>query len=112
MWEKRQAQWEQEAKAREQLMHEVSASEVKVQQLTMQCGFEGVTKLLPFPIKVLRERWQQLKLKMKKNHEAQVGSLSKREELIQRLELEREARRQKREQEEQRVATPMQEVSI
>lgn len=61
---------------------------------------------------MLRERWQQLKLKLQKNHEAQVGTLREREGLIQRLELEREARRQKREQEEQRLATPMQEVSI
>lgn len=73
---------------------------------------EGVTKLLLFLVKVLKEKWQQLKLRMQKNHEAQVGSLREREELIQRLELEREARRQKRELEEQRVATPVQEVSI
>lgn len=33
VWEKQQAQWEKEAKAREQLMHEVSAPEVKVQKL-------------------------------------------------------------------------------
>lgn len=63
-------------------------------------------------MKVLKERRRQLKLKMQKNHEAQVESLREREELIQRLELEREARRQKREREEQRVATPAQEVSI
>lgn len=61
---------------------------------------------------MLSERWQQLKLKMQKNQEAQVGTLREREELIQRLELKREARRQKREQEKQHLAMPMQEVSI
>ncbi|XP_075875640.1 trichoplein keratin filament-binding protein isoform X1 [Nelusetta ayraudi] len=81
VWAKREAQWEKEVKAREQLMHEV-----------------------------LRERRKQLKLKMQKNREAQVESLKEREELIQRLELEREARRHQREQEEQHVASRMQEV--
>lgn len=52
-----------------------------------------------------------MKLKMQKNREAQVESLREREELIHRLELQREARRHQREQEEQRVASRMQEVS-
>lgn len=76
-----------------------------------QWNFESVTKLPLCPVQVLRERQQQLKLRMQKNHEAQVESLKEREELIQRLELEREARRHKREQEDQRVASRMQEVS-
>lgn len=111
MWEKREAQWEKEAKAREQLMHEVSASGVKVQQLPS--GFLKVSPIcLCLPVQVLRERKKQLKLKMQKNREAQVESLREREELIQRLELQREAWRHQREQEEQLVASRMQEVSI
>lgn len=62
--------------------------------------------------KVFRELWQQLKTQMQKNHEAQLGFLREREELIQRLELEKETRHQKREQEKHRVATPLQEVSV
>ncbi|XP_077417226.1 trichoplein keratin filament-binding protein [Vanacampus margaritifer] len=72
VWEKREATWEQERKARELLMHEV-----------------------------LVGRRQQLELKMRKNREAQLESLRSREELIQELELERELRRQEREQEEE-----------
>lgn len=44
MWEKREAQWEKEAKAREQLMHEVSASGVSQSATTAQWVFERVTK--------------------------------------------------------------------
>ncbi|CAM9334128.1 unnamed protein product, partial [Lampetra planeri] len=65
VWEKREAQWEKERRARERLMQEV-----------------------------LLGRQQQLELEMQKNCEAQEESLRRREELIQELELERESRRQ------------------
>uniref|UniRef100_A0A3P9KYS3 Uncharacterized protein n=1 Tax=Oryzias latipes TaxID=8090 RepID=A0A3P9KYS3_ORYLA len=73
VWERREAQWEKERKARERLMQEV-----------------------------LMGRQQQLELKMQKNREAQEESLKRREELIQELELERELRRQEKEKEEGR----------
>ncbi|XP_011477490.1 trichoplein keratin filament-binding protein [Oryzias latipes] len=73
VWERREAQWEKERKARERLMREV-----------------------------LMGRQQQLELKMQKNREAQEESLKRREELIQELELERELRRQEKEKEEGR----------
>lgn len=83
VWEKREAQWEKERKARERLMHEV-----------------------------LTGRQQQLELKMQKNREAQEESLRRREELIQELELEREKRRQEKEQEEGRRTARMQEINV
>ncbi|KAF6729484.1 Trichoplein keratin filament-binding protein [Oryzias melastigma] len=73
VWERREAQWEKERKARERLMREV-----------------------------LVGRQQQLELKMQKNREAQEESLKRREELIQELELERELRRQEKEKEDGR----------
>uniref|UniRef100_A0A8C7YPS9 Trichoplein keratin filament-binding protein n=1 Tax=Oryzias sinensis TaxID=183150 RepID=A0A8C7YPS9_9TELE len=73
VWERREAQWEKERKARERLMREV-----------------------------LMGRQQQLELKMQKNREAQEESLKRREKLIQELELERELRRQEKEKEEGR----------
>ncbi|XP_040897387.1 trichoplein keratin filament-binding protein [Toxotes jaculatrix] len=82
VWEKREAQWEKERKARERLMHEV-----------------------------LVGRQQQLELKMQKNREAQEESLRRREELIQELELEREIRRREKEQEEGRRTARIQELN-
>ncbi|XP_026178582.1 trichoplein keratin filament-binding protein [Mastacembelus armatus] len=82
VWEKREAQWEKERKARERLMHEVLAG-----------------------------RQQQLELKMQKNREAQEESLRRREELIQKLELERETRRHEKEQEQGRRTARMQEIN-
>uniref|UniRef100_A0A3Q1FGN4 Trichoplein keratin filament-binding protein n=1 Tax=Acanthochromis polyacanthus TaxID=80966 RepID=A0A3Q1FGN4_9TELE len=82
VWEKREAQWEKERKARERLMREV-----------------------------LVERQQQLELKMQKNREAQEESLKRREELIQELELEREIRRREKEEEGVRRTARMQEIS-
>ncbi|XP_019717636.1 trichoplein keratin filament-binding protein isoform X1 [Hippocampus comes] len=73
LWEKREATWERERKARQLLMHEV-----------------------------LVGRRQQLELKMRQNREAQLASLRRREELIQELELEKELRRQEREEEQRR----------
>ncbi|XP_056275305.1 trichoplein keratin filament-binding protein isoform X6 [Pseudoliparis swirei] len=71
VWEKREAQWEKERRARERLMQEV-----------------------------LLGRQQQLELTMQKNREAQEESLRRREQLIQDLELERETRRQEEQREE------------
>ncbi|XP_017269193.1 trichoplein keratin filament-binding protein [Kryptolebias marmoratus] len=82
VWEKREAQWEKEKRARERLMHEVLAG-----------------------------RQQQLELKMKKNREAQEESLKRREELIQELEQEQELRRLEKEQEEGRRTAKMQEIT-
>ncbi|XP_049906234.1 trichoplein keratin filament-binding protein [Epinephelus moara] len=81
VWEKREAQWEKERKARERLMQEVLAG-----------------------------RQQQLELKVQQNREAQEESLRRREQLIQGLELERETRRQEKEQEEGRRTTMMREI--
>nr|XP_015828124.2 trichoplein keratin filament-binding protein isoform X1 [Nothobranchius furzeri]XP_015828125.2 trichoplein keratin filament-binding protein isoform X1 [Nothobranchius furzeri] len=81
VWEKREAQWEKEKKARERLMHEV-----------------------------LVERQRQLEEKMQRNREAQESSLKRREELIQELEKERELRRLEKEQHEGRKTTRMQEL--
>ncbi|KAM4576031.1 trichoplein keratin filament-binding protein isoform 1-T2 [Odontesthes bonariensis] len=81
VWEKREAQWEKERKARERLMREVLAG-----------------------------RQQQLELKILKNREAQEESLKRREELIQELELERKLRCQEKEQEEGRRTSRMQEI--
>ncbi|KAF3695816.1 Trichoplein keratin filament-binding protein [Channa argus] len=81
VWEKRQAEWEKERKARERLMHEV-----------------------------LVGRQQQLELKMQKNREAQEESLRRREELIQELEQDREIRQREKEQEEGRRTARMQEI--
>ncbi|KAM7017738.1 trichoplein keratin filament-binding protein [Tautogolabrus adspersus] len=82
VWEKREAQWEKERKARERLMQEV-----------------------------LAERQHQLELKVQKNREAQEESLRRREELIQELEQEREIRRREMEQEEGRRTARMQEIN-
>ncbi|XP_032370936.1 trichoplein keratin filament-binding protein isoform X1 [Etheostoma spectabile] len=82
VWEKREAQWEKERKARERLMQEV-----------------------------LSGRQQQLELKMEKNREAQEESLRRREQLIQELERERETRHQEKEQEECRRTARMQEIN-
>ncbi|XP_072290184.1 trichoplein keratin filament-binding protein [Eucyclogobius newberryi] len=73
VWEKREAQWEKERRARERLMKEVLAG-----------------------------RQQQLKLKMCQNREAQEESLKRREELIQELEMEKELQQQEKELEEGR----------
>uniref|UniRef100_A0A1A7X0A4 Trichoplein keratin filament-binding protein n=1 Tax=Iconisemion striatum TaxID=60296 RepID=A0A1A7X0A4_9TELE len=81
MWEKREAQWEKEKKARERLMHEV-----------------------------LMERQKQLDQKIQMNREAQEDSLRRREELIQELEKERELRRLEKEQHEGRKTARMQEI--
>uniref|UniRef100_A0A1A8L6B5 Trichoplein keratin filament-binding protein n=1 Tax=Nothobranchius pienaari TaxID=704102 RepID=A0A1A8L6B5_9TELE len=81
VWEKREAQWAKEKKARERLMHEV-----------------------------LVERQRQLEEKMQRNREAQESSLKRREELIQELEKERELRRLEKEQHEGRKTTRMQEL--
>ncbi|KAM8865702.1 trichoplein keratin filament-binding protein isoform 1-T1 [Synchiropus picturatus] len=70
-WEKREAEWEKERKARERLMHEV-----------------------------LLGRQKQLELQMQRNREAQEESLRRREELIQQLETERELRGSEVEEEE------------
>ncbi|KAK2837294.1 hypothetical protein Q5P01_014506 [Channa striata] len=82
VWEKRQAEWEKERKARERLMHEV-----------------------------LVGRQQQLEQKMQKNREAQEESLKRREELIQELEREREMRQREKEREEGRKTAQMQEIN-
>ncbi|XP_034397534.1 trichoplein keratin filament-binding protein isoform X1 [Cyclopterus lumpus] len=82
VWEKREAQWEKERKARERLMQEV-----------------------------LLGRQQQLELTMQKNREAQEESLRRREQLIQELELERETRRQEEQQEEGLRTARMQEIN-
>ncbi|XP_057688733.1 trichoplein keratin filament-binding protein [Corythoichthys intestinalis] len=68
VWEKREATWEHERKARELLMHQV-----------------------------LSGRRKQMEVKMQKNREAQMESLRKRDELIQELEKANELRRQERE---------------
>ncbi|XP_058493098.1 trichoplein keratin filament-binding protein isoform X2 [Solea solea] len=81
VWEKREALWEKERKARERLMHEVLAG-----------------------------RQQQLEQKMQKNHEAQAESLRRREELIQELEQEKEIRRREKEHEEGRKTARVQEL--
>ncbi|XP_068422689.1 trichoplein keratin filament-binding protein [Clinocottus analis] len=82
VWEKREAQWEKERKARERLMQEV-----------------------------LLGRQQQLELTMQKNREAQEESLRRREQLIQQLELERETKRQEEQQEERLRTARMQEIN-
>ncbi|KAM9858297.1 trichoplein keratin filament-binding protein [Aulostomus maculatus] len=82
VWEKREAQWEKERKARQRLMQEV-----------------------------LLGRQQQLELKLQRNREAQEESLMRREELIQELEEERALRHLEREQEEGRRTDRMQEIN-
>uniref|UniRef100_A0A3Q3XC44 Trichoplein keratin filament-binding protein n=1 Tax=Mola mola TaxID=94237 RepID=A0A3Q3XC44_MOLML len=82
VWEKREAQWEKERKARQRLMREVFAG-----------------------------RQQQLELKMQKNREAQEESLRRREELVQELELEREIRRRMKEQQMGQRTARMQEIN-
>ncbi|MEQ2220708.1 hypothetical protein ILYODFUR_008125 [Ilyodon furcidens] len=81
VWEKREAQWEKEKKARERLMQEV-----------------------------LVGRQQQLELKMLNNREAQEELLKRREELIQELELERNLRCLEKETEQSCRTARMQEL--
>ncbi|XP_054629683.1 trichoplein keratin filament-binding protein isoform X2 [Dunckerocampus dactyliophorus] len=69
VWEKREATWERERKARELLMHEV-----------------------------LAERRKQLGLKMQNNRKAQLESLRSRDELIRELEKQKKLRHQEQEQ--------------
>ncbi|XP_035022930.1 trichoplein keratin filament-binding protein [Hippoglossus stenolepis] len=82
VWEKREAEWEKERKARERLMHEV-----------------------------LVGRQQQLEQKVQKNREAQEQLLRRREELIQELELEKDFRRQEKDSEEGRRTAQIQELN-
>nr|XP_057927014.1 trichoplein keratin filament-binding protein [Doryrhamphus excisus] len=81
VWEKREATWERERKARELLMHEV-----------------------------LAERRKQLGLKMQNNRKAQIESLKRRDELIRELEKQKESRRQEMEQQESRTTAWTKEV--
>ncbi|XP_076007285.1 trichoplein keratin filament-binding protein-like [Genypterus blacodes] len=83
LWEKREAAWEKERKARERLMQEVLAG-----------------------------RQQQVELKMQRNHEAQEEILRRREELIQELETERESRRKEREQAGRLRTERMREINV
>ncbi|XP_041756402.1 trichoplein keratin filament-binding protein [Coregonus clupeaformis] len=82
VWEKREAEWEKERRARERLMQEVLAG-----------------------------RQQQLEVKMQENLQAQEESLRRREELIEELELERQTRRQEREEDEGHRTARMQEIN-
>uniref|UniRef100_A0A8C5N639 Trichoplein keratin filament-binding protein n=1 Tax=Gouania willdenowi TaxID=441366 RepID=A0A8C5N639_GOUWI len=82
VWEKREAQWEKERKARERLMHEV-----------------------------LVGRQQQLQHKMQNNCAAQKESLKRREELILELEREMEVRGQEKENKERRRTAWKQEIN-
>uniref|UniRef100_A0A671SFD1 Trichoplein keratin filament-binding protein n=1 Tax=Sinocyclocheilus anshuiensis TaxID=1608454 RepID=A0A671SFD1_9TELE len=82
VWEKREAEWEKERRARERLMREV-----------------------------LTGRQQQLEERMKENRLAREESLQRREELIQQLELERLTLRQEREQQEGARTARMQEIN-
>uniref|UniRef100_A0A8C8JEI5 Trichoplein keratin filament-binding protein n=1 Tax=Oncorhynchus tshawytscha TaxID=74940 RepID=A0A8C8JEI5_ONCTS len=82
VWEKREAEWEKERRARERLMQEVLAG-----------------------------RQQQLDVKMQENRQAQEESLRRREELIEELELERQTRRQEREEDEGHRTARMQEIN-
>ncbi|KAK0138108.1 Trichoplein keratin filament-binding protein [Merluccius polli] len=81
VWEKREAEWEKERRARERLMREV-----------------------------LEGRRQQLEVKMRGNREEQEASLRRREELLQELEAERETRRQGREHQERQRTARVQEL--
>lgn len=67
--------------------------------------------LFSFRGKVLEGRQQQLELKMQRNREAQEESLRRREDLIKELELERELRRQEREQQESCRTAWLQEIN-
>uniref|UniRef100_A0A673Z8V7 Trichoplein keratin filament-binding protein n=1 Tax=Salmo trutta TaxID=8032 RepID=A0A673Z8V7_SALTR len=82
VWEKREAEWEKERRARERLMQEVLAG-----------------------------RQLQLDVKMQENRQAQEESLRRREELIEELELERQTRRQEREEDEGHRTARMQEIN-
>ncbi|AWP07067.1 putative trichoplein keratin filament-binding protein [Scophthalmus maximus] len=82
VWEKREAQWEKEKKARERLMHEVLAG-----------------------------RQHQLEQKMHENQEAQGESLRRREVLIQELELESKIRQREKEQEQGRRTARRQDLN-
>ncbi|XP_077565227.1 trichoplein keratin filament-binding protein-like [Stigmatopora nigra] len=83
VWEKREATWEHERKARELLMHEV-----------------------------LTGRRKQLDLKLRKKREAQLESLKKRDKLIQELEKENNHRHQERELEEHHQAEQLAEQEL
>ncbi|XP_043096841.1 trichoplein keratin filament-binding protein, partial [Puntigrus tetrazona] len=82
VWEKREAEWEKERRARERLMREV-----------------------------LTGRQQQLEERMKENRLAREESLQRREELIQQLERERLTRRQERDQQEGARSARMLEIN-
>ncbi|XP_042613307.1 trichoplein keratin filament-binding protein-like, partial [Cyprinus carpio] len=82
VWEKREAEWEKERRARQRLMQEV-----------------------------LTGRQQQLEERMKENRLAREESLQRREELIQQLEQERLTLRQEREQQEGARTARMQEIN-
>ncbi|KAL2091835.1 hypothetical protein ACEWY4_011633 [Coilia grayii] len=82
MWEKREAEWAREKRAREKLMKEV-----------------------------LWERQQQLEQKMQENQEAQEEARRRREELTKQLEQEQRSRRQQREEQEGQRTTRMQEIN-
>lgn len=114
VWEKREAQWEKERKARERLMQEVDWFSNRNETLC-KCNSKDLTtkQQLSFLLlgKVLAGRQQQLELKVQRNREAQEESLKRREELIQELELERKIRRQETEQEEGRRTARMQEIN-
>uniref|UniRef100_A0A3B3QWT9 Trichoplein keratin filament-binding protein n=1 Tax=Paramormyrops kingsleyae TaxID=1676925 RepID=A0A3B3QWT9_9TELE len=81
VWAMREAEWEKERRARERLMQEV-----------------------------LTGRRQQLDQKMLENRWAQEESLRRREELIEQLEKEKEARCQEREQEKEQRTARMREI--
>ncbi|XP_030215459.1 trichoplein keratin filament-binding protein [Gadus morhua] len=81
VWEKREAEWEKERKARERLMREV-----------------------------LEGRRQQIEAKMRGNREEQEESLRRREELLQELEAEGETRRQEKERQEEHRTARVQEL--
>lgn len=63
------------------------------------------------PWKVLAGRQLQLDVKMQDNRQAQEESLRRREELIEELELERQTRRQEREEDEGHRTARMQEIN-
>lgn len=107
VWEKREAQWEKEKKARERLMHEVKLSYMIK---TFNKSFKIKKCSVNFLCKVLMGRQQQLEQKMLKIRKAQEESLKRREELIQELELERKLRRLEKETDEGQKTERMQEL--
>ncbi|XP_063050443.1 trichoplein keratin filament-binding protein [Engraulis encrasicolus] len=82
MWEKREAEWDREKRAREKLMKEV-----------------------------LAERQEQLEVKMLENREAQEEVVRRREELMEQLEEERLSRQQEKEEKAGHRTTRMQEIN-